>query len=244
MKNDEITRKEALGVLGLTGVSLLIGCGGGGGDNTTSPTPTPSTTPTPGGNGTCVLIPSETQGPYPLLSILSNNAMNRANITEGRTGVPLTIKLKVVNVGSSCGPITSGYVYIWHTDKDGNYSGYGSYVGQTFMRGYLPIDSNGEVAFTTVYPGWYPGRITHVHFQVYVNGVSSTVTATSQMAFPQDITQTVYASPLYSAKGQNTSVTSFAQDNVFRDGTTYQMASATGSVAAGYVATLTVGINS
>ena len=68
-----------------------------------------------------------------------------------------------------------------------------------------------------------------------------TATATSQLAFPQAVTQAVYASSLYT-KGQNTSVTSFSADNVFSDGTTYQMASISGDTSSGYAASLTVTI--
>jgi hypothetical protein len=74
------------------------------------------------------------------------------------------------------------------------------------------------------------------------DNLNVTATATSQLAFPQAITQAVYASSLYAARGQNTSVTSFSQDNVFSDGTTYQMATVTGDVNSGYVASLVVGI--
>jgi protocatechuate 3,4-dioxygenase beta subunit len=28
------------------------------------------------------------------------------------------------------------------------------------------------VTFTTVYPGWYSGRATHIHVEVFVNGKS------------------------------------------------------------------------
>jgi protocatechuate 3,4-dioxygenase beta subunit len=173
--------------------------------------------------------------------------MNRSDITEGKTGVPLTLKLTILNTKDSCGPIRNAAVYIWHCDKDGAYSGYSqpgsNTVGQTFLRGILVTDSNGEVTFQTIYPGWYAGRITHIHFQVYLNdNLNVTATATSQLAFPQAITQAVYASSLYTARGQNTSVTSFSQDNVFSDGTTYQMATVTGDVNSGYVASLVVGI--
>jgi hypothetical protein len=57
-----------------------------------------------------------------------------------------------------------------------------------------------------------------------------------------EVTKAVYDSALYAAHGQNTSVTSFAQDNVFSDGTTYEMATIAGDVTSGYVATLTLGI--
>lgn len=248
-----LSRRKALGALGIVSSALLFGCGAEsttteettddsdtstdtGSDDTTSST----------GDGTCTLIPQETQGPYPLLAILSNSAMVRSDITEGKSGVPLTLTLKLVNVNDSCAPITSASVYIWHCDKDGLYSGYnqpaGNTVGETYCRGIQDVDSNGEVTFTTIYPGWYSGRITHIHFQVYLYS-ESVATATSQLAFPQAITQTVYASALYVGRGQNTSVTSFSSDNIFSDGTTYQMASVSGNVSSGYVATLEVGIS-
>lgn len=196
--------------------------------------------------GTCVLIPSETQGPYPLLSVLSQSGIVRQDLTEGRPGVPLVLILKLVNLNNQCAPIENAALYVWHCDKDGIYSGYAqpggvSTVGQTFCRGVQTTDCNGEAAFLTMYPGWYNGRITHVHFQVYLN-LQGTVTATSQLAFPPEITTAVYNSSLYLARGQNTSVTSFAQDNVFSDGVSNQLVSVTGSVATGYTATLTIGV--
>lgn len=195
--------------------------------------------------GTCVLIPSETQGPYPLLSVLSQSGIVRQDLSEGRPGVPLVLILKLVNLNNNCAPIENAALYVWHCDKDGIYSGYTqpggvSTVGEIFCRGVQYTDCNGEAAFLTMYPGWYNGRITHVHFQVYLN-LQGSVTATSQLAFPQDITAAVYNSSLYASRGQNTSVTSFAQDNVFSDGVSNQLATVTGS-AAGYTATLTIGV--
>jgi protocatechuate 3,4-dioxygenase beta subunit len=196
----------------------------------------------------CAIIPTETQGPFPLLAVLTNAAVVRKNITEGKTGVPLTVKLKVIDVNNSCEPIANAAVYIWHCDKDGSYSGYsstqnGNHAGETFLRGIQVTDSAGLVDFNTIYPGWYAGRITHIHLQVYLNdNLTVTATATSQLAFPQTITATVYSSTLYASHGQNTSVTSFAADNIFADGTSYQMTEVTGNTTEGYVATLTVGI--
>jgi protocatechuate 3,4-dioxygenase beta subunit len=197
------------------------------------------------GTGTtaCVLIPQETDGPYPLYSVLGNSALMRADIRDGRTGVPVSLVLSLVNVNNNCSPLTNAAVYVWHCDKDGNYSGYGNQAGLSYLRGIQLTNSNGQVTFGTIYPGWYAGRITHIHFQVYLNAnVSGTATATSQIAFPQAVTTAVYNSSLYAARGQNSSVASFSADNVFADGTTYQLATVTGDVTAGYVATLNVGV--
>lgn len=256
------TRRRALGLVSLG--LVLAGCGGsGGGDSASSVAASSSeatdsstaedtsgTEDTTGddvieNDGSCTLIPQETEGPYPLSAVLSNTAIVRSDITEDRTGVPLTVRLRLVDVSNGCQPITtSASVYIWHCDKDGVYSGYSqpgaNTVGETFLRGVQDVDGNGEVTFTTIYPGWYSGRITHVHFQVFLYS-QSTATATSQIAFPLAVTESVYNSALYT-RGQNTSVTSFAADNVFSDGTTYQMAEIEGSVSEGLVATLEVGI--
>jgi protocatechuate 3,4-dioxygenase beta subunit len=192
----------------------------------------------------CVLIPQETDGPYPLYTTLGNSSLFRADVRDGKTGVPLTLRLSFVNVSQSCTPLTNAVVYIWHCDKDGGYSGYGSFVGQTFLRGFQTTDASGSVTFTTIYPGWYSGRITHIHFEVFLQSqvAQGAQKATSQIAFPPAITSAVYASSLYTAHGQNSSVSSFAQDNVFSDGTEFQLATLSGDVSSGYLATLTVGV--
>lgn len=199
------------------------------------------------GTGSCTLTPQETQGPYPLLAILSNAAMVRSDITEGKTGVPLRLTLTIQDLSGGCTLVAGAAVYIWHCDKDGLYSGYSNsqnavQAGLTYLRGIQVSDANGQAQFTTIYPGWYAGRITHIHFQVYLNdNLSVTATATSQLAFPAAVTTAVYGSALYT-KGQNYSVTSFSADNVFGDGTTYQMVAISGDTANGYDASLTVTI--
>ena len=48
-------------------------------------------------------------------------------------------------------------VEIWHVDAAGNYSQYGSQTAQTYLRGIQTTNANGEVTFTTIYPGLVPG---------------------------------------------------------------------------------------
>lgn len=262
-----ISRRKTLGTLGafsVLGASSLIGCGGGSSNGnsasststaassigTTSSTATSVASSAASSTSTstsCTLIPTETIGPFPLSTLLNNSVVLREAINEDKTGVPLTVKLKLVDVNNKCGPV-SGYVYIWHCDKDGLYSGYSEsnnagQAGKSYCRGVQYTDSNGVATFTTIYPGWYADRITHIHFQIFLTSYSSAAksTAISQMAFPLDVTKAVYNSTLYT-KGQNTSVTSFAADNVFSDGTTYEMATITGSISEGYTAELEVGL--
>ncbi len=260
--NDRRKTLGALGMFSLMGATGLISCGGGSSSSsnssTTSSTATSTTTSSTSlassvansssSSGICTLIPTETIGPFPLSTLLDNSLVLRENIAEDKTGVPLQVKIKLVNVNDSCNPV-SGYVYIWHCDKDGLYSGYSTnnntgQSGKTYCRGVQYTDTSGVAQFTTIYPGWYAGRITHIHFQIFLTtyGSSAKSTAISQMAFPADITTAVYNSALYSSKGQNTSVQTFAADNVFSDGVEYQLATVSGNVSDGLVAELEVGI--
>jgi protocatechuate 3,4-dioxygenase beta subunit len=133
-------------------------------------------------------------------------------------------------------------VYVWHCDKDGVYSGYSQQGvdtrGQTFLRGVQTTDTNGKVTFATIFPGWYQGRATHIHFRVYL---ALDLHATSQLAFPTDIETAVYGSALYAARGQNP--TSPSEDGVFADGVQYQVPTVTADASTGgYAAELMVGI--
>jgi protocatechuate 3,4-dioxygenase beta subunit len=245
-----LSRRSAIRLIGGAGLALIAGCATGSvvtttaaaAASTSSAGPSGTTVTTFGGAGSCVLIPEETAGPYPL-DLSGDEVFVRTDITEGRPGVPLALTLSLVNASADCAPITGARVDLWHCDADGVYSGYSQpgsdTTGETFCRGIQMSDGNGQVTFQTIYPGWYQGRITHIHFQVFLdNGLA----ATSQIAFPPEITDVVYAVEPYVAKGPNTSVPTFADDNVFSDGTQYQMASATGDPASGYEASLLVGV--
>jgi hypothetical protein len=146
----------------------------------------------------------------------------------------------------NCNPVADVLVDIWHCDKDGRYSGYPgqpggvSTVGLNFLRGIQPTDSKGQCSFITSYPGWYPGRATHIHFKVRLN---SSTFVTSQFAFPDSINNAVYATPLYTGRGPNP--TSNEDDNIF--GTAkpeYLLMELTPNASTGgYDGTYTIGIN-
>jgi len=257
----------------LAGASALpiLGCGGGSdsdtstGTSTTTPatgTTTPVTTTTP--TGSCSVIPEETGGPYPadgtnsnasgVVNVLTQLGVVRSDIrgsfngaTGTAAGIPLTIKLQIVNVNGSCATLEGFAVYLWHCDRDGNYSLYSSGVTtQNYLRGVQVSDSSGNVSFTSIYPGCYSGRVPHVHFEVYrtlsAATSASTRLKTSQFAFPDAASNAVYATTGYSASVRNMAQISLATDNVFSDGYSLQLASITGNVTDGYVATLTVGV--
>ncbi len=175
---------------------------------------------------TCVLIPSETVGPFPL-DLTDNAFFFRRDVREDRVGVPHRVRIRVIGE-ANCEPMPNVRVHIWHCDRDGAYSGYDvstnpGQAGKTYLRGYQLTDANGEAEFLTIFPGWYPGRVCHIHFQVRV---SSSYAATSQLTYPQSEKQALYTehSALY-PKGIDPLTPS--QDGIFADGYEYQLATLT-----------------
>lgn len=275
MLNLNSDRRQTLRWL-LAGASALpiMGCGGGDsatGTTSTTATTTPATTTTtttttttPTTAGSCSVIPEETGGPYPadgtnsnssgVVNVLTQSGVVRSDIrssfngaTGVAAGVPLTIKLQIVNTNGSCALLEGFAVYLWHCDRDGNYSLYSSGVtAQNYLRGVQATDSSGTVSFTTIFPGCYSGRVPHVHFEVYRSLAAATSAAnrikTSQFSFPVATCNEVYATTGYSASVRNMAAISLATDNVFSDGYSLQMTTVTGNATDGYVATLTVGV--
>ncbi|CUI09353.1 dioxygenase family protein [Massilia antarctica] len=264
-----LSRRQSLRWLFASAAALpLAGCGGGdsgGGTVSTTPVADTGTTPATGSSASCAVIPEETGGPYPGDGTNSSvggvaNALILAGIVRpdirasiaGATGVadgvPLTIKLQMVNVKSGCASLAGATVYLWHCDREGRYSMYTSGVtAENYLRGVQEADANGMLTFTTIFPGCYAGRMPHVHFEVYPSLAKSTSAAnrikTSQFGFPTSTLSDAYAASGYSASVRNLANISYATDNVFSDGTALQIAKVSGSASLGYVATLTVGVS-
>jgi len=171
-----------------------------------------------GSRSNCILIPSETPGPFPL-DLTDNTFYFRQDIREDRVGVQMRQKVRIIGAGN-CQPMPNVRVNIWHCDRDGNYSGYGTESGLTYCRGYQITDENGECEFITIVPGWYPGRVTHVHFQVHV---STQYSAVSQWTWPHDaVVQAVLDHADLYPEGPDPLTP--GQDGVFADGYDLQMA--------------------
>ena len=157
----------------------------------------------------CVLAPEQTEGPY----YLPGDKLRR-NVTEGKAGVPLTLKLTVLDV-STCKPIKGAAVDIWHADAGGVYSGTSVQGTEdlTFLRGIQKTDAKGVATFKTIYPGWYQGRTVHIHVRVSLGG---NIVHTGQLYFPDALTDTVYKrSPYGSRPGRTTRNTA---DSIYRNG--------------------------
>lgn len=260
--------------------ALLAACDGGSGGSsatvasatpTPTPTPTPNPTPTPtptATSGSCVADPTETNGPYPAdgtnsSSGLTSNALTANNVvrsdirssfigssTSVAAGVQLTLTLTIVDVNTGCAPLAGYAVYIWHCDRDGKYSLY-DLPNESYLRGVGVTDANGQLTFTTIFPGCYAGRWPHIHFEVFSSLATATsgryATLISQLAMPAAACSTVYASASgYTSSLSNLSGVSIARDNVFGDNSAAQVAQQTptmsGSVDTGYTATAVIGI--
>jgi protocatechuate 3,4-dioxygenase beta subunit len=181
---------------------------------------------------TCVLTPEQTEGPY----YIANEKLRR-NITEGRPGAPLVLRLFVVDA-STCRPIKGAAVDIWHADAGGVYSGFGSGAGnRTFMRGIQKTDANGLARFRTVYPGWYRGRTVHIHVKVHVGG---NVVHTGQLYFPDSWTDRVFRRKPYSRRPNR--ATRNATDFVFANGGKRSMLGLR-KTAGLYVGTIRMGVH-
>jgi protocatechuate 3,4-dioxygenase beta subunit len=235
-----LNRRQVLAAIGAGFGAAIAGCS----NSSTAPTATSNTSASGGtSSAACAVIPAETEGPYPdMTGMISNPAFFRRDITEGKAGLPLTLTLTLVNASSGCSPLGGYNIEVWQCDAGGNYSEYSqpgfNGTGQTFLRGVQTTDVNGQVTFNTIYPGWYQGRATHIHVDVF-RGTS--LVRTTQIAFPEDVTRAVYATGAYAAKGQ--SPTSNASDMVFADGVQSELATLTGNATSGYTATLRIGIS-
>ncbi len=227
---------------------------------TATPTATPSATALANSDLPAGEIPDETAGPYPGdgsngPDILERSGIVRSDIRsslEGGTtadGVPMTLRLTILDTARGDVPFAGAAVYVWHCDAAGGYSMYSNGVeNETYLRGVQVADASGVVTFTSVIPACYTGRWPHIHFEVYPDTSAMTdaanAVATSQVALPEDICTAVYALPAYSGSARNLEQVSLASDNVFGDdGGALQLATVSGDTSSGYGVSLTARVD-
>lgn len=250
------TRRSALlAIGGAAGAGALLSCGGGSDDTTASSTSSTSTTSTSTtttstSSSTCAATPEGEIGPYFVDD--SATGFNRSDIrsdldgTETQTGIPLTLTITVQDSENSCIGLQGAQVDIWHCNADGVYSAEDveDTSGLTWLRGYQVTDSAGQVTFTTIFPGWYAGRTTHIHLRVRskYSEASSTSdgTNTTQVFFPQTTIDTINTSVApYSSHGTNS--TTNATDHVYTDETDGKMElTLSGDSTSGYLTSVTI----
>ncbi|MDH6550188.1 intradiol ring-cleavage dioxygenase [Streptomyces sp. SAI-041] len=220
-RNSSITRRRALAVTGGTvaagGLAVAGYQSAFAGTTDTADSAEATVSASAAGTGACMtLMSSVTEGPYYL-----DGALVRKDITEGKSGVPLTLRLTVVDATDGCTPVKGAAVEIWHCDAWGYYSGYttanpggsapaesedGSTANDsTYLRGYQIANANGVVKFETIFPGWYTPRTCHIHVKVHTGGEKAdgtyeggTVNHTGQLFFDDTIAEQIFALEPYS----------------------------------------------
>lgn len=189
----------------------------------------------------CAVSPAEIAGPFP---IKTPTQLVRENIVGNRSGIPLVINIKVENTNNNCEPLAGVLVDIWHCDAKGNYSEYsgqldGDFTSENFLRGRQTTGADGVASFVSIYPGWYPGRAPHLHLEILSSDGTSSLLVT-QTAFPEDISNTVYATEGYNGDFD----TPNSQDGEFSDSLNRNMAtSVIGNTSDGYVLNETVKVS-
>ena len=205
-----LSRREVLALLGAAGAGTLVGAPGA----LIAQVPA------------CVVVPEHMEGPY-FVDARLNRSDIRTNPGDNAlsAGVPLRLSLHVsqMSAAGACGPLAGALVDLWQCDALGVYSDFADTRakfdarGKKFLRGYQTTDAKGVVNFTTIYPGWYPGRAVHVHFKVRTSPTAKSGTEfTSQLYFEEALTDKVHAKEPYSSKGRR--VTTNETDGIYKNG--------------------------
>jgi protocatechuate 3,4-dioxygenase beta subunit len=190
-----VSRRQALAGFGSVSLAaLLAACSdddGSAADATTARTSTQESEPPRSSAGElaarfddaarCTRTAEETEGPF-----YFEVDRVRSDIREGRDGAPLRLGVRVRDLSNGCEPIPNAVVDVWHCDATGSYSE----PGATYLRGLQVANRDGIVEFTTIYPGWYPGRTVHIHAKVHLD--KQTV-LTTQFYFDDAFTDRVFS---------------------------------------------------
>lgn len=224
----------------------------GGGSSTTGGSTTAATATTAAGE--CATTPGETGGPFPAdgsnddgngstANVLDDSAVTRSDIrsdldgSDTQEGVPMTLRMRILDSSASCAPLAGAAVYVWHCNREGEYSQYdspmigGDFTAFSWLRGVQVTDDAGQVEFRTILPGRYQGRAFHIHFEVYDDASFGTKLLTSQLAADDDEIERLYIDAGYDQALR--AETTNSSDNVFGDGVSRQLLTFSGDVSSG-----------
>jgi protocatechuate 3,4-dioxygenase beta subunit len=191
----------------------------------------------------CIATPAQMEGPF-----FADTRLNRSDIRSDpadksvKDGVPLALTLRVSSVtAKGCLPLAGAMVDVWHCDAAGAYSDSDrSTAGKGFLRGYQMTDGGGAANFTTIYPGWYPGRAVHIHFKVRVMaGAALGHEFTSQLYFDDAVSERIFTRRPYSARSKG--YVRNSDDGLYRRGGT-RLLVALAESRGGYAGEFSVGL--
>lgn len=204
MKRKEFLKKSLMGAGVITILPMAASCSSDD-DNGSDPS-------------NCDVTPTEIAGPFP---IMTPAQQVQANIIGNRNGIALQINF-TIQKKTTCAPLSNVFVDLWQCDSRGNYSEYsgqedGDFSNEDFLRGRQTTNAEGKVSFISIYPGWYPGRAPHLHLEVRDANENSLLI--TQVAFPENISNSVYATTGYTgnfdtANSNDLSFSNSLQDNL------------------------------
>ena len=259
-----VSRRSALSALGLGATAFgLAACAPTSNSSSASSSASATSSATPTDDASIDVaseIPDETNGPYPGdgsngPDVLEESGVVRSDIRSSfgtgsatAAGIPMTLEMTLVNMADSYKPWAGAAVYVWHCDRDGQYSMYSEGIeDENYLRGVQIADSSGKVTFTSIFPACYTGRWPHIHFEVFpsVTDITDSTKAilTSQVAVPEEVASAAYATGNYGNSAANLAKVSLATDNVFSDGWEQQLPTVSGDTQAGYTFTIDVPID-
>jgi protocatechuate 3,4-dioxygenase beta subunit len=192
----EVSRRQAIAGLGsVTLGALLAACsdddsGVGGATKTAKSEPREPTTSRSelvkrfDSSARCTQTAELTEGPF-----YFEVDKVRSDIREDREGTTLHLGVRVRDA-EPCRPIRNAVVDVWHCDAAGSYSP----QGETYLRGLQVTNRDGIVEFTTIYPGWYPGRTVHIHAKVHLD---NRTVLTTQLYFDDKLSARVFLDDPY-----------------------------------------------
>lgn len=253
-----MTRRFMLAGLAMGGAALSLWAARGG---------AAALTGTAADGSVCLQQPAATAGPFPAdgsnmrdgqtVNILTEAGVIRKDIrpsigglTPVAEGVALQLEITLVDVGRGCAPLGGHAVYLWQCDAAGVYSIYGA-TDRNYLRGVAISDDRGRLDLTTVFPGCYPGRWPHLHFEVFASADQAVsggpALLTGQFAMPEAACREVYAGAgPYTASQPALDGVSLTRDGIFRRSSAEELAAQTlvltGDAAQGYRATGQVGL--
>lgn len=196
-----LSRREVLTLLGVGGAAALTSPG-------LASAGTPTAARAPLRLPSCIVRPSQTEGPYFVDTELDRSDI-RSDPADGSVceGARLDLEFHVSSLDPQrCEPLPGALVDVWQCDAAGVYSGVEDIndrfdtTGKRFLRGHQVTDGQGVARFTTIYPGWYRGRTVHIHFKIRTNpGGAEGHEFTSQLYFDDAFTDRVFEALPYAA---------------------------------------------